>query len=227
MELESLYALAADGQPNVITPQQMAGTAEMTRTPLPAFVCPSRRSASLWPRVIVAGVPGGHAYNADPLPSVARADYVANGGDAKVMWGGGPAPSNAFAGNGFANMAGSNGICSQRSQVRMADVDDGTTMTYMVGEKYLNPDHYEDGVDYGDDHSLLAGDDYDMQAWTDNPPLRDTRGFVDFWRFGGQHPGGFQVVLCDGSVRLVAFEIDAVVHRYLGNRRDGESVQLP
>jgi prepilin-type N-terminal cleavage/methylation domain-containing protein len=227
LEQESLHATASDGDPNVISTLQRAETARMTQVPLPVFICPTRRPAGLYPRVYVAPMAGGHAHNADPVSAVARADYVANAGDTKVFWHGGPSPANGFAGRGFAHMANSNGISHQRSTVRMADLLDGTSSTYMVGEKYLNPDHYATGQDIGDDHSLLVGDDYDMHAWTDNPPLRDTRGFADYWRFGSNHPGGFQVVCCDGSVKTVSFDIDARTHRYLGNRRDGEAVQTP
>ena len=49
MEQESLYALGADGQPDVITPQQMAGTAQMTQQVLSGVrlsVTPGRRVAS-------------------------------------------------------------------------------------------------------------------------------------------------------------------------------------
>ena len=40
-----------------------------------------------------------------------------------------------------------NGICTQRSQVKMGDITDGTRNTYLVGEKYLDPDYYFTGND--------------------------------------------------------------------------------
>jgi prepilin-type N-terminal cleavage/methylation domain-containing protein/prepilin-type processing-associated H-X9-DG protein len=227
MEQQSLYNLCSDGQPEVITTQQMASTAKATETVVGGFICPSRRAAALCSRVITANVPGGHAYNADPVPMTNRADYVANAGDTKVMWGAGPNVSNAFAGNGFANMISSNGISHQRSSVNFARILDGTSNTYMVGEKYLNPEHYQTGLDFGDDHSFFAGDDFDMHAWTDNPPMKDRRGFADFWRFGSNHSSGFNVAFCDGSVRHVTYTVDSNVHRLLGNTRDLQSIQLP
>jgi prepilin-type N-terminal cleavage/methylation domain-containing protein/prepilin-type processing-associated H-X9-DG protein len=227
MEQQSLYNLCGDGQPDVISSQQLASTAKATEAVVGGFVCPSRRAAALYDRAIAAGVPGGHAYNADPVPQTNRSDYVANAGDTKRMWGSGPNVANGFAGAGFSNMIDSNGISHQRSEVKLSDILDGTSNTYMVGEKYLNPDHYRTGLDYGDDHSFFAGDDFDMHAWTDNPPLKDRKGFADFWRFGSNHPSGFNVAYCDGSVRHVAFSIDAAVHRFLGNTRDLQPVTLP
>lgn len=226
IEQQSLYNLCGDGQSDVITSQQLASTARATETVVGGFICPSRRAAALYDRAIAAGVPGGHAYNADPVPRTNRSDYVANAGDTKIMWGSGPNVANGFAGTGFLNMNGSNGVSHQRSEVKLSDILDGTSNTYMVGEKYLNPDHYRTGLDYGDDHSFLAADDFDMHAWTDNPPLRDRSGFADFWRFGSNHPSGFNVAYCDGSVRHVVFSVDATVHRFLGNTRDRQSISL-
>lgn len=227
MEQTALYNMCGDGQPDVITTQQKASTAKATEVVVAAFICPSRRPAALYNRAISAGVPGGHAWNADPVTKTNRADYVANAGNLKIMWGAGPDPTAGFAGNGFANMSSSNGISHQRSNIKFADIMDGTTNVYMIGEKYLNPDHYETGYDYGDDHSFFAGDDFDMHAWTDNPPLQDRKGFADFWRFGSSHSSGFNVVFCDGSVRHITFNIDRALHSNIGHRRDGVAIQLP
>ena len=41
---------------------------------------------------------------------------------------------------------------------------------------------------------------------------------LSFWQ---RHPAGWNMVLCDGSARLINFSIDATTHLHLGNRRDG------
>lgn len=227
MEQQNLYNMASDGQPDVITATQKAKTATVTSTIVAGYICPSRRATSLFRQSIVAAVPGGHAWNADPVPFTNRADYAANAGDTKVFWGGGPNPTDGFAGQGFYNMFYSNGISHQRSSIKFSDIADGTSNTYMVGEKYLNPDNYETGLDYGDDHSMFAGDDFDIHCWTDQTPMQDQKGFADFWRFGSSHPNGFNVVFCDGSIRHISFTIDATVHRYLGNRTDRMTITVP
>lgn len=227
MELKNVFDMCSDGQPEAISTLQKSNTAKATQIVIPGVNCPSRRSQTLYPRAIVASVPGGHAYNADPVPMVSRADYVANGGDVVVQWGEGPDVSNGFSGQGFVSMASSNGISHQRSSVRASQISDGLSKTYLVGEKYLNPEGYASGRDLGDDHSCLIGDDLDMHAWTSEPPLQDRQGFTDYYRFGSNHSGGFGVALCDGSVRYLDYAIDPAVHRYLGNRRDQQSVQVP
>lgn len=103
----------------------------------------------------------------------------------------------------------------------MASIFDGTTNTYMAGEKYLSRDHYYDGVDISDDHSMLVGDDFDLHAWVLQPPTEDRRE-SHYFRFGSAHPGGWQVVLCDGSVRTIDYSVDLTIHRRFGNRHDGE-----
>ena len=80
-------------------------------------------------------------------------------------------------------MTNNDGIGCQRSEVTAADVTDGTSTTYMLGEKYHNPDNYVTGLDYGDDHSIFAADDYDRFCWAirryqdaqpaNNPPMQD------------------------------------------------------
>jgi prepilin-type processing-associated H-X9-DG protein len=43
-------------------------------------------------------------------------------------------------------------------------------------------------------------------------------------RFGSAHPGGCHFVFCDGAIKLITFQIDAEVHRRLGNRQGGKPV---
>lgn len=219
--------LASDGQFSVITAEQKAGAAKMCETPLGAFICPTRRSVTTYHRALVIPVPGGHAWNADPVPRTNRSDYAVNSGDTFLPWGEGPTVSDGFAGRGFWNMTQSNGICHQRSKVRLADIVDGTSSTYMVGEKYLDSAAYESGVDWGDDHSLFMGNDVDVHRWSERAPMQDRRGVSEFQRFGSAHSSGFQVGLCDGSVRHISYGIETVIHRNLGNRNDGQVISIP
>jgi prepilin-type processing-associated H-X9-DG protein len=227
LELKNVYDLCSDGEPDSITATQKAKTATATQIMIPGMICPSRRSETLYTRAVTAKVPGGHAYNADPVPMTNRCDYAANGGDSVIQWFEGPDINNGFAGRGFRDMGSSNGISHQRSTIRLNEIVDGLTKTYLVGEKYLNPDAYSTGLDFGDDHSCLIGDDLDMHAWTRDPPMRDSKGFTDFHRFGSNHLNGFNAAFCDGSVRHVDYTIEPGVHRQLGNRYDRQPVQAP
>ena len=221
VEEANLRTLGSDGEPDVITDEQRRGAARVAQAAIPIFNCPSRRDSSAYPQVITAAVPGGLAYNSDPVQWSARTDYAANAGDTLLFWHEGPTPEDGFAGNGFANMSGSTGICYQRSQIRIGDVRDGTSNTYLVGEKYLNPDEYSTGLGLADDQPMCSGDDYDIHCWTLEGPLRDRKGLSVYWRFGSAHPGGCHIANCDGSVHLIPYSVDRNTHRYLGNRRDG------
>lgn len=45
--------------------------------------------------------------------------------------------------------------------------------------------------------------------------------------FRSMHPGGAQFVLCDGSVQFLTETIDWVTYQRLGDRRDGQPVNMP
>jgi prepilin-type processing-associated H-X9-DG protein len=45
-------------------------------------------------------------------------------------------------------------------------------------------------------------------------------------RFGSAHSTGFNVVFCDGSVHTIAYDIDALSHRALANRYEGDVAQV-
>jgi prepilin-type N-terminal cleavage/methylation domain-containing protein len=223
VEQQALSQKGSDGQPNAMTPQQLAGAASAAETAIPVYNCPSRRASQLYPHPR-GGEPGSGlmAYNANDVAAVAKTDYAANAGDVYVFWGTGPNPTDGFQGRGFRDMSASTGICFQRSETRFAQIRDGTSNTYLAGERHLWPASYETGDNWlTDDHSMFVGDDYDTHVWTVDPPVPDADDGL-MWRFGGAHPASFQAVLCDGSVRGVSYTIDQTTHRLLGNRKDGQ-----
>src|SRR5207245_137687 len=110
------------------------------------------------------------------------------------------------------------GVVYVRSQTRIADIAHGTGNTYLAGEKYLVPDSYCNGLDEGDDECLYIGMDACVSRCTMKPPLQDTSGFVDFSRFGSAHPGGCNMLWCDGRVESVAYSVEPMVHKTRGNR---------
>ena len=60
------------------------------------------------------------------------------------------------------------GVTYQRSEIKLKHITDGTSNTYLVGEKCVNPDFYTGGrssnfneKDIGDDQGVWIADDLD------------------------------------------------------------------
>ena len=121
------------------------------------------------------------------------------------------------------------GICFVRSHVGIHHVTDGTSQTYLIGEKNVDPMAYGVAaavnlVDKGDAENLYTGFNNDNGRSTAEVPMPDTPGQQFSSRFGSAHRSGFQAAFCDGSVHWIRYDIDAAVHRSLGNRQDGAVV---
>jgi prepilin-type processing-associated H-X9-DG protein len=111
------------------------------------------------------------------------------------------------------------GVIYMRSQIRLGDITHGTSNTYLLGEKYLNTTDYFTGNDAADNEHMYVGADNDICRITLFPPLRDTRGYQDWSRFGSAHVGGCNMLYCDGRVEVVAYDLDPAVHQRAGDRR--------
>lgn len=236
MEQMAVYQLPVDGQPGAITPKQVEGAQAMMKTPLSALNCSSRRPAAAIPNYYNFAPANG---NSSAL--FARTDYAVNVGDPQRAELTGISEYNApgSLGNGdsttyvWPNVSDFNGISYMRSTVAVADITDGTSNTYLAGEKSLNPDDYVTGKANGDDWSMYTGFQNDngrstyynstnpSASWT---PLCDTPSYAGDNQFGSAHAGGCNFVLCDGSVRSIIYSIDPWTHRCLGVRNDGQPI---
>jgi prepilin-type processing-associated H-X9-DG protein len=96
----------------------------------------------------------------------------------------------------------------------------------LIGEKYLNPLHYADGRQIGDNECATDGFNIDScrGAGPNLEPLWDTASVVQNYNFGSAHPEGFHMVFCDGSVHLIDYRIDPYVDGNLANRADGQAI---
>jgi prepilin-type N-terminal cleavage/methylation domain-containing protein/prepilin-type processing-associated H-X9-DG protein len=227
--------------------------AHLQRVGVPLYVlyCPSRRKTTAYPWNTTTGnaAAGQPLANAGMPTTAARSDYAANSGNAYVHCGspvaaawaswvsGGSGPRSvtdvenpqgqmaAAARTTFNNVAANaHGIVYCGSMIRPADVTDGASGTYLLGEKFLSPDYYDNGGDQGDNESAMMGDNADIGRFSYWPPLRDTPGVAGRYGFGSAHPNGFQMAFCDGSVDMIGFSIDATVNAYLCDRKDGQVV---
>ena len=237
LEEGSVHDLAA-GNPipssGSIPAAKKAQIAQMEATPLQVMNCPSRRPAIPYP-----ASPYGPSYNANYTPDLARGDYAANVGSVEDQpWdsfhspkGDGPSSWNARLTYDWGDLSTHNGICYRRSMVRLNQITDGSSHTYMVGEKYMNPQKYEtpnsNNLDLADNENMYTGYNNDSLRTTFFPPIRDTYLYDDKWRFGAAHPGVVNFVMCDGSVRAISYDIDPLIHAAMGTRAGEEVVEAP
>ena len=223
IEQQGLWELASDGDADHLTAQQLQAANRVCKTPLALLSCPSRRSSMAYPNPWSGNFV---AYNANQNSSSdnvqVRADYAANCGSQNAnQWNGGPTSLEGAKTFGWAADSTCNGVSYQGSEVRLSDITDGTTFTFFVGEKYLNPDHYATGMDPADNESMYTGFNNDNFRNTYEQPREDTPGYGHERLFGSAHSGGCHFVFCDGSVHLINYSIDTQVYRLLGNRKDG------
>jgi prepilin-type N-terminal cleavage/methylation domain-containing protein/prepilin-type processing-associated H-X9-DG protein len=204
----------------------LAANAKAATMSVPIFYCPTRRRG-------VFPYTSGANLNSDPITSSGKTDYAACVGDGLVEEGAGPSSNGLGPWYYQKEMIFSpplkskyTGVTYQGSQIKMADISDGTSCTFLYGEKYLNPRSYSTGGDLGDNEDWLVGFDNDVMRMTNrpNPPLLDTAGLTNSTSFGSAHPTTFNMLMCDGSVHAIRYEIDLITYDRLGNRTDNCTV---
>ncbi len=237
IEQQSLRDLGAGGSDMSIEDANV----KRLGTPISILNCPSRRPAVLFQ--FSYGIKFKLTNDAQ-IASVARSDYAMNAGDYaqwhKVL----PtdfSDADMKKNSNWDDMSRQTGISHQRSQVTLADIRDGASNTFLIGEKYANRDHYTDGKNGGDKNTMYCGGDNDLLRWTgykgsvtdssgtvNNLPVQDRstptlEGNEVQW-FGSVHAGGFNMSFCDGSIHAISYSIDGEVYRRLGNRKDGQPI---
>ena len=230
---------------------KMTALASMAQEAVPTLYCPSRRPAEptpVKPHFATSGdvINMNASYVSGGLEKAAKTDYAACVGDIAQIddvrtpdglsettistW-----PWNSFSQNDMSKM---NGITYMRSTVKPSEITDGTSNTYLVGEKHLCTNSYDGpsvpgkyDYDTSDNECAYGGYNRDTSRATNYPPLLDhtlaageTVGNAYVYNFGSPHASGFNMVFGDGSVRCISFEVDLDVHRYLGVRNDGVAI---
>lgn len=208
------------------------GAAECCRVPLEIFNCPSRRSAIAYP------VTWGGTCNADlGGGNAGKSDYAANIGDNTSVecdaWMSYERGRGAMTDKNWPERREYTGLVFFRSAIKDAHVKDGMSNTYLYGEKYLNVNEYETGSDAADNECIYSGFDNDNhRSGYCNPgnvadnwrPFQDRQNYGNQLIFGSAHSEVYNVVMGDGSVHAIPYDIDPLVHSRLCNRKDGYSV---
>jgi prepilin-type N-terminal cleavage/methylation domain-containing protein len=124
--------------------------------------------------------------------------------------------------------------------IQFSQITDGTSHTFLLGEKYVRSDLYE-GAGKSDDQGYADGWDPDAIRSTCFQPYQDSDatgyqfqplnsnmdifGFdQDVYYFGSAHNGGFNAVFADGSVHTLNYDIDVVLLNALATRAGDEVI---
>jgi len=208
---------------------------------IPAFHCPTRRAAVAkgpwdeWNYDVNWFYANERWQTGESIPSGSRkygqTDYAAANWDRGDNWLGGEGAPWHSEGTGMCFFV-DRGTPGFRRTATLADARDGTSNVLWGAEKALNAARcVATSENCGDDNEgYSAGWDGDTIRYTSFVPLTDLEakniGHGDT-RFGSGHPGGVNLLLCDGSGRTVPFSIDLTIWRRLGHRDDGRPIQWP
>ena len=148
----------------------------------------------------------------------------------------GPLPAKywATAGGGFdPEPRLINGVIFNRSKIGFQHITDGSSQTYLIGEKFQETE--ETDAMGGSNHSWSVGGTDDLCRSGGLPPLQNMPATDPQYiaaedadespdsRFGSPHAGGFHMAFCDGHVESVSYDIDIFVHQTQANRTDGQT----
>ena len=120
-----------------------------------------------------------------------------------------------------------------RGQVTLLGITDGTSNTFLFGEKHIRPNSLRGK---NEDRSVFGGQTNSVRRMAglaangDARPLRpanDQNGALANSSFGGPHAGVTQFVFADGSVRAVPLSTDLRALTALVTRNGGEVVANP
>jgi prepilin-type N-terminal cleavage/methylation domain-containing protein len=193
-------------------------------TQVPGFYCPTRRSNLLSTQFEISstGIPDSQ------LHPGTMGDYAGNGGQFAGAIVDDPLCNGAMC---QANSQVNNSqIVSTKSRTKMRDFTDGTSQTFLVGEKHAPTARYgQSGPSWGDG-SIFNGDfprNYSRIAGL--PKFNLGLGPNDLsgpfhCKFGSDHLGICQFLFTDGHIAALSTSIDLTVLNRLAVRNDGLTV---
>ena len=188
------------------------GVEQAIATPVESLHCPTRREARAYP---LHG-----AYRTRYGKQGARIDYAMNGG----------ASTGRPSGNGVT--VNNDGIWMVGKKANIKNMADGTSKTYLVGEKAMDTLHYVDGKDLGDRPPIAGWSTHNGAAnsyvrYASRKPGPDGPGnCLTCHDFGSAHREAWNSAMCDGSVRSVSYAISLELHRAMASIEGQEVIGL-
>lgn len=147
----------------------------------------------------------------------------------------------SYLGSGGTDYRSRDGVLYRRSRTRVADITDGSSNTFMVGERPPSGDlrygwwYAGAGQDGGGSLDAFLGAREQVAPISQGVgcppgPYRFGPGqqpsMCDAFHFWSLHPGGANFAFCDGSVRFLSYTADSILPA-LATRAGGEVVDMP
>ncbi len=210
---------------NLTNTYYLQGTTVQTAQ-LEVFYCPTRRSPpqlSTQYEVSSTGLPDTQQYPG------ALGDYAANGGQFAGAIVDNPLCYGAMC-QASSQVNASNMLVNSQSQTRLRDITDGTSNTFLVGEKHVPLSKFgQSGPSWGDG-SIYNGDfprNYNRIAGL--PKFNLGQNLYDLdgpWhcKFGSYHPGICQFAFSDGHVVALKNSTSMPILNLLAVRNDGQII---
>jgi len=224
IEQQSLFDLGKDSDRLSITTTQKATAKTRSQTPLETFNCPSRRQATL--SATSGNSDGSYAYNTDSYQTGFKSDYAGNVGTVYATITG---PNTMpLAATYSWNTSSFTGVIFAHSKISLARILDGSSNTFLAGEKCVTTTLAAGTTDRGDNvgpytgHSLCNLRVYKNGVY----PLvsDDTANSASYFCFGSAHASGCNFAFCDGSVHSISYSVDPATVELLANKADNQPI---
>lgn len=185
---------------------------EAVATPIAQYYCPTRREARAYPL--------HDTYKRAYGREGARTDYAMNGGSTRAE------------GIGMFIQVNNDGVWIFGKRAKLKNLLDGSSKTYLVGEKAMDSAQLTTGKGLGDHSPVAATIDSHGAANTyvrygSRLPQKDSPdNCLACHDFGSAHEPGWNVAMIDGSVKLMSYDTNWHAHRAMasiaGHERPGE-----